>query len=224
MSELEKETILFNKLPKAKQIINNIKTISLIKKNNKDNSINKNKNKKFLGKKRQSFKKKNSKKVKQNKLISIAKPVRYTINDQIINNNNQNCIICFEEITSNEKHYLHCGHCFHCDCINRWIDMGNNRCPLCKNNADCDKIISLEENEIYDNNDISSNNANSQIEQNHNNRVSRRFGENNLFKYFYYLAIAFLYYYMFRGIFYFIKKKFIIILCCYIFMYNLLYR
>ena len=221
MSEMEKEKILFNKSSTAKQILNNIKIISLIKKNNKDNSINENKTKIFLGKKRQSFKKENSKKVKQNKLLSIEKPVRYTINNQIIHSN-QNCIICFEEITLNEKHYLHCGHCFHCDCINRWIDMGNNRCPLCKNNVDCDKIISLEENEI--NNDISSNNDNSQIEQNHNNRTSRRLEDYALFKYIYGLSIVFLYYYLLRGIFYFIKKKYIIIFCWYIFMHNLLHR
>ena len=221
MSEMEKEKILFNKSSTAKQILNNIKIISLIKKNNKDNSINENKTKIFLGKKRQSFKKENSKKVKQNKLLSIEKPVRYTINNQIIHSN-QNCIICFEEIILNEKHYLHCGHCFHCDCINRWIDMGNNRCPLCKNNVDCDKIISLEENEI--NNDISSNNDNSQIEQNHNNRTSRRLEDYALFKYIYGLSIVFLYYYLLRGIFYFIKKKYIIIFCWYIFMHNLLHR
>ena len=218
MSEMEKEKILFDKSPKAEEIINNIKIISLIKKNNKDNSINENKTKIFLGKKRQSFEKENSKKVKQNKLLSIAKPVRYTIKNQIIHNNNQNCIICFEEITFNEKHYLHCGHCFHCDCINRWIDMGNNRCPLCKNNVDCDKIISLEENEINNNNDISSNNDNSQIEQNHNNRTSRRLRD----RYIYGLTIVILYYYMIRGIFYYIKKKYIIILCCYLFVRVLL--
>ncbi len=40
------------------------------------------------------------------------------------------CCICLQNITSNQK-ILECGHCFHKDCIDMWINQ-NQICPLCR--------------------------------------------------------------------------------------------
>ena len=62
--------------------------------------------------------------------------------------------LSFEKIPFQEKHFLHCGHCYHCNCINKWIDLGNFECPMCKQDIDCEKAlsvsISLEEDDEYD--------------------------------------------------------------------------
>ena len=42
------------------------------------------------------------------------------------------CVICFDTISShNDKHFLHCGHNFHCKCIKQWLTR-SNYCPVCK--------------------------------------------------------------------------------------------
>ena len=122
-----------------------IKIISLLKRNKN--------NKSFLGLKRKSLKKitkKANQKFKNKNKLSINKQIQFNINK---NNNNFNniepCSICFEKINFQDRHFLHCGHCFHCNCINTWLELGKYECPLCKQDIYCDKAfdnsISLEE-------------------------------------------------------------------------------
>jgi hypothetical protein len=48
---------------------------------------------------------------------------------------NSQCIICMENFTENELvKQLSCGHIFHEDCINQWLEQQKN-CPFCK--AEC---------------------------------------------------------------------------------------
>ena len=46
---------------------------------------------------------------------------------------NNECIICLECMSVNEKiKILDCGHMYHYDCINKWIEKkGEINCPLC---------------------------------------------------------------------------------------------
>ena len=93
--------------------------------------------KKFLGFKRRLFKKKKEK--KEQKLL-ISKQKDYFINNSSsFTKNNNECIICLEKISLRDRHFLHCGHFFHCDCINKWLSMDKNKCPLCKQNIECYK-------------------------------------------------------------------------------------
>ena len=48
------------------------------------------------------------------------------------------CSICLEPISFTSQHYLHCGHVFHCNCINMWLK-DKAFCPYCKQSArgDC---------------------------------------------------------------------------------------
>ena len=114
-----------------------IKSITLIKKFKKV-LHKKNAKKKFLGKKR--------------KVLSIAKSADININSLYMNFNTQKCVICLENINLNERHFLHCGHFFHCSCIDKWIEMGKDKCPMCRQKIECNNrashnSISLEENE-----------------------------------------------------------------------------
>ena len=53
----------------------------------------------------------------------------------VINKNfeNNECIICLEPMIINDKvKILECGHMYHYDCINKWIEKkGEINCPLC---------------------------------------------------------------------------------------------
>ena len=140
-----------------------IKSISLIKRTNQNND----KNKKFLGIKRKLFKKINNKKEKKKKFLSIAKSSEYFIKKSNFQKQDDICIICLDKISFQKKHFLHCGHYFHCYCINKWINMDKNKCPLCKQDIKCnestDDSIGLEEDE--ENNDsIIINNYNSDLQ------------------------------------------------------------
>ena len=46
---------------------------------------------------------------------------------------NNECIICLEPRVVNDKvKILECGHMYHYDCINKWIEKkGEINCPLC---------------------------------------------------------------------------------------------
>ena len=46
---------------------------------------------------------------------------------------NNECIICLEPMVMNDKvKILDCGHMYHYDCINKWIEKkGEINCPLC---------------------------------------------------------------------------------------------
>lgn len=46
------------------------------------------------------------------------------------------CAICIEDVRAGHlKRTLNCRHEFHKSCIDRWLDKGANRCPLC--NMEC---------------------------------------------------------------------------------------
>ena len=82
--------------------------------------------------------------------------MEYFIKKANIEVNENICIICLEKIPFEKKHYLHCGHFFHCECINKWIGMDKSRWPTCKQNIDCCKSFSddsLDEEEDNNNNE-----------------------------------------------------------------------
>jgi hypothetical protein len=71
----------------------------------------------------------------------------------------KNCIICFNKIDFKDKHYLHCGHCFHCNCIKIWTNQ-KEICPICRSKNKCKNI--LESNEIVLNEDFFISNDNNE--------------------------------------------------------------
>ena len=178
---------------------------------------------------------------KQRKLIECKKNNNYnfkisrtttvSIKSKIINNNGtgETCAICLNEVSFENKHFLHCGHIFHCSCINYWINNGSNLCPICRGNIRCVNedysIIDFYENEnnnnYYDdnflNNSVDSIN-NNRIERN-NNRVERnnnRIGSNRTIrdkigkslKYLKYLVYAIIFFY---SIYFFLRHKKVLI-------------
>ncbi|KAG6527018.1 brassinosteroid-responsive RING protein 1-like [Zingiber officinale] len=44
------------------------------------------------------------------------------------------CVICLEEVeaTAEVRELGNCGHGFHVECIDPWLDAGNLSCPLCR--------------------------------------------------------------------------------------------
>ena len=161
---------------------NGIKTISLLKLIPKFKKQKKKVNKQLLGTKRKLFKKISKKEKTKLNILSINHQENFSINKipnskkNLNQNENDSCIICFEKILFQDKHYLHCGHCFHCDCIKKWLDCDKNNCPMCKRDIDCEKIldntISLEESDDEEENVIVfDNNINDNDEININNGI-----------------------------------------------------
>ena len=66
---------------------------------------------------------------------SISNIKKETKDHIIIDKNfeNNECIICLEPMIINDKvKILECGHMYHYDCINKWIEKkGEINCPLC---------------------------------------------------------------------------------------------
>ena len=66
---------------------------------------------------------------------SISNIKKETKDHIVINKDfeNNECIICLEPMIINEKvKILECGHMYHYDCINKWIEKkGEINCPLC---------------------------------------------------------------------------------------------
>ena len=66
---------------------------------------------------------------------SISNIKKETKDHIIIDKNfeNNECIICLEPMVMNDKvKILECGHMYHYDCINKWIEKkGEINCPLC---------------------------------------------------------------------------------------------
>ena len=177
----------------SKEKQNIIKSTFLIKHSDTKKTIDK---KNFLGIKRKLFKKikskkenkikndKKEKKINKNDLLLITKSMEYFINNTNIKNN-EVCIICLEKIDFKERHFLHCGHFFHCCCINKWINMDKNKCPTCKQDIECNK--SFEDDSINEEN----NNNQNVIELNRSNDDPL----NILFLYFFIILLIF----MFKG-------------------------
>ncbi len=43
------------------------------------------------------------------------------------------CAICLENLEDNEQiRELRCGHIYHANCLNMWVERGHHDCPLCK--------------------------------------------------------------------------------------------
>ena len=153
----EKINSSFNKNKKDdNNIINPIYSTNNLSKKISENKTNQNQNN-FLGKKRKNFN--NSKKFKKHQL-SISKSITHSINNT---NNNSICSICYENISFETKHYCHCGHHFHCCCINKWIKTGKNNCPICRENIDCSQNQSIELEEEESENNYINNNINRNI-------------------------------------------------------------
>jgi len=51
---------------------------------------------------------------------------------------NKECSICFE--INNDSVKLPCGHCFHEDCISKWLLEKSIHCPMCKFDCSVNKI------------------------------------------------------------------------------------
>jgi len=45
------------------------------------------------------------------------------------------CPVCFDRLVDKNTQVLHCGHKFHHDCIERWLET-NNTCPSCRSITD----------------------------------------------------------------------------------------
>ena len=69
------------------------------------------------------------------------------------------CTICLEEIEIENKHYLHCGHVFHCNCINKWLK-NSYICPNCKQNSEGNCFVSNSSNYSFENNENRNRNGN----------------------------------------------------------------
>ena len=55
-------------------------------------------------------------------------------------NHSPNCSICFEKLVSKETHIVHCGHKFHHNCIEKWLEKEFS-CPLCRGLIDHEIIL-----------------------------------------------------------------------------------
>ena len=53
------------------------------------------------------------------------------------------CSICCEKLYYKQVQELHCGHLFHNECVERWLEE-NNTCPMCRNLAD--HVLTFDEN------------------------------------------------------------------------------
>lgn len=42
------------------------------------------------------------------------------------------CPICFENMTQRSNYKLECTHQMHIDCLRKWLEKGNQTCPLCR--------------------------------------------------------------------------------------------
>ena len=135
-----------------------------------------------LGKKRKLFENKKN----NNHNFKISRTTIVSINRKINKNHEiqEICSICLNVISFKNKHYLHCGHHFHCSCINIWINNGKNVCPICRGNIKCNNedygLINLDENENNDNNYINNNRIvrnNNRIIRNNNRTIGDEFCE-----------------------------------------------
>ena len=163
-----------------KEINNNINqsicSINILSEEISEN-INNQKQKNFLGRKRKNSENFNSKK---NPKLSISQPITFFINNRNTNNN-PICAICYQNISFRTQHYCHCGHNFHCTCINIWINSGKKECPICRQDINCpeNQIIELEEeNENVNNINNNVNNINNNV-NNINNNVNNIDNEAN---------------------------------------------
>ena len=67
------------------------------------------------------------------------------------------CIICFENLYDFNISVLKCGHFFHSKCIKKWSEK-NNTCPLCNKNIIIDHILFDSNKNLVSSNNLKSNN------------------------------------------------------------------
>ena len=133
---------------------------------NKENKKNKNNTRAYLGKKRNLFE-------NHNNNFIISKSTTFFIKNKNSESceTHETCIICLNDLSLQNKHFLHCGHIFHCACINYWINNGNNICPICRQNIKCNYeeyvLINLDEDEDENNNNHNDNDNDRIIRNNH---------------------------------------------------------
>ena len=49
------------------------------------------------------------------------------------NNVSKNCVICLLDFEDNDEiTLLKCSHCFHKNCIFKWLKNNSNQCPICR--------------------------------------------------------------------------------------------
>lgn len=56
------------------------------------------------------------------------------------------CPTCFEPLISDSKNYIvstPCGHLFHRNCVQGWLDTGNQTCPQCRGIISKDKLLRI---------------------------------------------------------------------------------
>ena len=56
------------------------------------------------------------------------------------------CPTCFEPLISDSKNYIvstPCGHLFHMNCVQGWLDTGNQTCPQCRGIISKDKLLRI---------------------------------------------------------------------------------
>ena len=67
------------------------------------------------------------------------------------------CIICFENLYDFNISVLKCGHFFHYKCIKKWSEK-NNICPLCNTNIIIDHILGNSNKNLESNYNLKSSN------------------------------------------------------------------
>ena len=58
----------------------------------------------------------------------------------------QKCPTCFEPLTSGSTNHTvttPCGHLFHMNCVQGWLDTGNQTCPQCRGIISKDKLLRI---------------------------------------------------------------------------------
>ena len=56
------------------------------------------------------------------------------------------CPACFEPLVSDSQNYIvstQCGHLFHTNCVQGWMDTGNQTCPQCRGIIAKDKLLRI---------------------------------------------------------------------------------
>ncbi|KAB0801642.1 hypothetical protein PPYR_03828 [Photinus pyralis] len=50
------------------------------------------------------------------------------------NDSEKDCVICFDVLKASSIKQLTCGHKFHADCINMWLNVRDS-CPICRSSS-----------------------------------------------------------------------------------------
>lgn len=72
----------------------------------------------------------------------------YKVKLLYVNKKEKECSICMNDINENSGGYLDCGHCFHNNCLGKWIKIKTD-CPMCRKHFNKLKIMKSKYTEIY---------------------------------------------------------------------------